>query len=62
MLTWLGTLTTAIIGALIGSYLAYQFSGPPAPPVALFSWAGWYIGGHVGGGWSRNTWSGLDDG
>lgn len=25
---------------------------PPAPPPPPFSWTGFYIGGHVGGGWS----------
>lgn len=28
MPTWIGTIITAIIGAVLGSYLAYQFSGP----------------------------------
>ena len=28
---------------------------PPAPVAAPFSWTGFYIGGNVGGLWSRNT-------
>jgi len=25
------------------------------PPVAVFTWTGCYIGGHIGGGWTRKT-------
>jgi outer membrane immunogenic protein len=28
-----------------------------APPVALYSWAGFYVGGHVGGGWGETDWA-----
>src|ERR1700737_3028889 len=34
---------------------------PVAPvasaPAAIFSWTGFYIGGHVGGGFDRSSWS-----
>jgi outer membrane immunogenic protein len=28
-----------------------------APPVAVFSWTGCFVGGHVGGLWARKDWS-----
>ena len=30
---------------------------PPPPPPPLFSWTGFYVGGNIGGAWSRNTWT-----
>jgi outer membrane immunogenic protein len=54
---------TAITSLLLGTSLAaYAADLPPAPPVykapaiyapPQFSWTGFYIGGNIGGGWSR---------
>lgn len=30
-----------------------------APPIAAYSWSGFYIGGHLGGVWSHTDWSGI---
>jgi outer membrane immunogenic protein len=30
---------------------------PPPPPPPLWSWTGFYIGAHVGAGWSRQDWA-----
>src|SRR5947209_7956579 len=27
----------------------------PPIPVAAYSWSGFYVGGHIGAGWSRNS-------
>jgi len=43
----LGTL--AIINSAIAADLPVK-APPPSPPIALWSWTGFYIGGHVGGG------------
>jgi opacity protein-like surface antigen len=29
---------------------------PPAPAPVYFSWSGCYVGGHVGGVWTRKDW------
>ena len=36
--------------------LAPVYKGPP-PPVPLFSWTGFYIGGSFGAGWGTTEWS-----
>jgi outer membrane immunogenic protein len=60
----LGLLTsTALIG--LGGYasaadMAPTYKAPPAAPVvAPFSWTGFYIGAHIGGGWSDTDWPGA---
>jgi outer membrane immunogenic protein len=30
---------------------------PPPPPPILYSWTGFYVGGHLGAGWARKEWS-----
>jgi outer membrane immunogenic protein len=59
---------TALTSLLLGTSLAANAADlPPAPPMAprapvayipaapMFSWTGFYIGGNVGGGWSRGN-------
>ena len=39
---------------------AMLFTSPPAqkaPPAPVFTWTGFYIGAHVGGGWARTDWT-----
>lgn len=33
---------------------------PSPPPVMLYNWTGFYIGGHFGGGWARKQWADPD--
>ena len=37
--------------------LASVYKAPPPVP-AGYSWTGFYIGGHLGGGWAQTEWSG----
>ena len=56
---------TAITSLLLGTSLAANAADlPPAPPVykaprslhlRSFDWTGFYIGGNLGGGWSRGN-------
>ena len=59
---------TALSSLLLGTTLAANAADlPPAPPMAprapvayipaapMFSWTGFYIGGNLGGGWSRGN-------
>jgi len=34
--------------------LRVAYKAPPAALPVLYSWTGFYIGGHIGGGWARN--------
>ena len=36
---------------------APAYKAPVAPPVMLYNWTGFYIGGHVGGLWSSKDWT-----
>ncbi len=60
--------TTVVTSLLLGTSLAANAADlPPAPPMAprapvayipaapMFSWTGFYIGGNIGGGWSRGN-------
>jgi outer membrane immunogenic protein len=38
------------------------YKAPPPPPPVYFTWTGCYIGGHVGGVWTRKEWSVRDPG
>jgi len=50
----LSVLGTAVAGA---ADMPVKAPPPPPPPVPIFSWTGFYVGGNIGGGWSRNTWT-----
>src|SRR6516164_4181653 len=47
-------LGTAVAGA---ADMPVKAPPPPPPPLPVFSWTGFYVGGNIGGAWSRNTWT-----
>jgi outer membrane immunogenic protein len=51
----LGTL--AITG--LASAADMPLKAPPPPPPQVFSWTGFYFGGHVGGAWDSDQWQFL---
>ena len=53
-------LTVGLVGAASAADLrpAYKAPAPVAAPVA-YSWSGFYIGGHAGGGWAEDSASGF---
>ena len=49
-----GVLTTLLVLAASSAFAAEMpLKAPPPPPPPVPIWAGFYIGGNVGGGWSR---------
>jgi outer membrane immunogenic protein len=37
--------------------MSMPVKAPPMPAPALYSWSGFYLGGHLGWGWADNGWS-----
>jgi outer membrane immunogenic protein len=53
----------AISGPAFAADMAPAYKAQPmAPPVALYNWTGFYIGGHIGGGWADERSSELAPG
>jgi outer membrane immunogenic protein len=53
------TLSIGGFGAASAADMAAKAPAYKAPPVAVYNWTGFYIGGNVGGGWSDTTFSGI---
>ena len=60
------TKLVALLGAALGLGLVTSASAAdmavkarpaPPPPVAIFNWTGFYIGGHIGGSWTNQRWT-----
>src|SRR4051812_10604277 len=49
----LSTLAASAAPALAADMAARYSKAPVAPPVMVYNWTGCYIGGNVGGAWSR---------
>jgi outer membrane immunogenic protein len=52
LLALVGVSSVLAAAPLAAAYAADMPLKAPPPPAA-FSWAGWYIGGNIGGGWGR---------
>ena len=48
-----GVFTLGAAGAASAADMAVK--APPPPPVPIFSWTGFYIGGNIGGDWTRSS-------
>jgi outer membrane immunogenic protein len=48
------TLAIAVTPAFAADMTPAYKAAPMAPPVAIYNWTGFYIGGHIGGGWAEN--------
>lgn len=49
---------SAIAGPAFAADLSVKapvYKAPPPPPVPIFSWTGWYIGGNAGYGWGSSA-------
>lgn len=44
----------------VASAADMPLKAPPRPYVAAYSWTGFYVGGELGGGWSRSTTTNID--
>jgi len=47
-------------GSVLAADLRPVYKAPP--PITPYSWTGFYVGGHVGGGWSSVDWAHNHDG
>lgn len=54
----IGVLTAAASGLALGQAAAaakpHKTPAPPPPPPVAHRWTGFYVGGHLGGGWAGN--------
>ena len=48
----------ATAGSALAADLPASFTkAPPYVPTEIYNWTGFYIGGHVGGGWAQSDWT-----
>jgi outer membrane immunogenic protein len=47
----------SVLGTAVAGAADMPVKAPLPPPPPLFSWTGFYVGGNIGGAWSRNTWT-----
>jgi outer membrane immunogenic protein len=55
----LASLATAamLLSPLAAGAADLPMKAAPPPPLPIFSWTGFYIGGNIGGAWSNNRWT-----
>jgi outer membrane immunogenic protein len=51
-----GALSIGLVTSASAADMAVKARPMAPPPVAIYNWTGFYIGGHVGGSWTRETW------
>ena len=50
-------LALSIAAPAFAADMPMKAAPPMAPPLPIFSWTGFYIGGNIGGAWSNNRWN-----
>ena len=51
-----GALSLGLVTSASAADMAVKARPAPVPVAAVYDWTGFYIGGHVGGSWTRETW------
>ncbi len=51
------TVTLGAGAASAADLAPFPYAKAPALPYAVYNWAGFYVGGHVGGSWSNQAWT-----
>jgi outer membrane immunogenic protein len=55
---------TATVGVGVASaadLAPYAYTKAPVLPYAVYNWAGFYVGGHIGGSWTNQSWTNTAD-
>ena len=47
----------SVLGTAVAGAADMAVKAPPPPPVPMFSWTGFYVGGNIGGAWSNSNWT-----
>ena len=47
----------SVLGTAIAGAADMPVRAPLPPPLPVFSWTGFYIGGNIGGAWTSNRWT-----
>ena len=51
-----GAISLGLAGTASAADMAVKARPAPPPPIAIYSWTGFYIGANGGGGWSHKCW------
>ena len=56
--TLIASLAFSVLGTAVAGAADMPVKAPPpmAPPVPIFSWTGFYVGGNIGGAWGNDRW------